>query len=105
MDNYMRYQDIKNYYGEMNDVLEFKQTRPNVNYRYLFIPSEPLTSGFDELVFDNSTIFPMTQIGIHDALKALNLEEGIGFEMLEEWSTNPELKKQHPRFENYFHSI
>ena len=100
----MRFQDIKNYYGELNDVLEFKQTRPNVNYRYLFMPSQPLTSGLEELVFNNSTMYPMAQVGISDAVKMLERGEGKGFDLLEEWGTNSVIKKQYPKFETYLHS-
>lgn len=30
IDNYLRYTDISSYYKSMNDVLEFKKSRPNV---------------------------------------------------------------------------
>lgn len=46
------------FYG-LRDINEFKLARPEVNYRYLFMPTEPLTEGLDELIFDNRTMFPM----------------------------------------------
>jgi predicted acylesterase/phospholipase RssA len=57
--NFMRFREISSYYDSLSDVIEFKKAHPNVNYRYLFMPTEPLASGFEELVFDNSTMYPM----------------------------------------------
>ena len=59
IDNYMRYRDVSSYFASLRDVNEFKLSRPKVNYRYFFMPTEPLTSGFDEMIFENSTMFPM----------------------------------------------
>lgn len=47
--NYMRYRDIKAYYKALNDVAEFMLTRPEINYRYLFVPSKSLGSARTEL--------------------------------------------------------
>lgn len=54
----MRFREISSYYDTMNDVLEFQRMRPNVNYRYLIMPSEEIddAGGLD---FSNSTTFPM----------------------------------------------
>ena len=49
--NFIRYMDIHNYYSHMNNIVEFKRSRPNIQYRYLIVPSGPVTSGFDELQF------------------------------------------------------
>lgn len=80
--NYMRFRDIKGYYGGMRDVNEFKLSRPKVNYRYLFMPTEPLTSGFDEMIFENKTMYPMMEVGVRDAHRMINAGEGKGFELL-----------------------
>ena len=37
--NFLRYMDIRKYYKGMDDILEYQKTEPNVNFRYLFIPS------------------------------------------------------------------
>jgi len=43
-----------------NDILEFKRAFPDVNFRYYFEPEDgTLTSGKDELKFDNATTYPM----------------------------------------------
>jgi hypothetical protein len=49
--NFNRYRAIKKHYSQFDDVIEFMNTEPNVNFRYLFYPTEPLTSGIHELFF------------------------------------------------------
>ena len=55
--NFMRYLEISGFYGEANDVVEFFKANPNVNFRYLFMPTEPFN--VNPLIFDNSTMYPM----------------------------------------------
>ncbi len=57
--NFLRDQEISNYYSAIDDVTEFKRTRPNIQYRYFFSPSKPLASGLDLLKFDQEHIQPM----------------------------------------------
>ena len=104
LSNYMRFRDIKSYFGSMRDVNEFKLSRPNVNYRYLFMPTEPLTSGLEEMIFDNSTMFPMMQVGERDAARMINAGEGKGYELLDEWMQNHEVRKEHKKFEHFLRS-
>lgn len=86
-----------------NDILEFKRAFPDVNFRYYFEPEEgSLTSGKDELKFDNSTTYPMQETGRRDALKMLNLGEGHGFDLLEAYHSSNELKNEHHSFSDYF---
>jgi len=42
-------------------------TEPDVNYRYLFIPSEPLPGGIHELEFNPEACKPMVELGKKDA--------------------------------------
>lgn len=43
--NWLRYWELSGFYKNLDDIFEFKQAFPNVNYRYLFIASKPLASG------------------------------------------------------------
>jgi len=52
-DNFGRYRQIRNYYKTMNDVIESARSRPNVNYRHFFKPSEELGGIRAELDFRN----------------------------------------------------
>lgn len=89
-----------------NDILEFRRAFPDVNFRYYFEPEEgSLTSGKDELKFDNSTTYPMQEIGRRDAQKMLDLGEGLGFKLLEEYHTSGDLKSEHLSFSDYFKKV
>ena len=54
-ENFLRQRSIRKYYKTMNDVVEFAKSRPNVNYRHFFKPSEYLGGAKQELDFRNST--------------------------------------------------
>ena len=56
----------------MNDVAEFARSRPNVNYRHFFKPSEELGGVKDELDFRNETTWRFQEIGRKDAKAALD---------------------------------
>lgn len=60
LENYMRAFQTHRMHKKTNDILEFKRAFPDVNFRYYFEPEEgTLTSGKDELKFDNATTYPM----------------------------------------------
>ena len=63
----------------MNDILEFKKTRPNIKYRYLIIPTGPLANGLDLINFNPSNLVPMIESGKKDAANAIALGEGTIF--------------------------
>jgi len=63
---------IHKYYKTMNDIAEFARSRPNVNYRHFFKPSEELGGTKDELDFRNSTTWRFQEIGRADAKAALD---------------------------------
>jgi len=71
-DNMFRRRAIHKYYKTMNDVAEFARSRPNVNYRHFFKPSEELGGTKDELDFRNSTTWRFQEIGRADAKAALD---------------------------------
>ena len=54
--NYLRYWDIQSYNSKIRNVLEFQRAYPKVNYRYFFIPSQPLASALQELSFNPDVI-------------------------------------------------
>ena len=56
----------------MNDVAEFARSRPNVNYRHFFKPSESLGGLHSELDFRNETTWRFQEIGRADAKAALD---------------------------------
>mmetsp|Transcript_1538 Transcript_1538/g.2713 ORF Transcript_1538/g.2713 Transcript_1538/m.2713 type:complete len:338 (-) Transcript_1538:193-1206(-) len=85
--NWLRFGDIKSYYDDMADILEFKQAYPQVNYRHLVAPSEPLKGGLSLLNFDNETnTYPMQMLGRLDGENAQKSGEGFYFAKLEEWA-------------------
>lgn len=61
----------------MNDIAEFARSRPNVNYRHFFEPSESLGGVKDELDFRNSTTWRFQEIGRKDAKTKLEKSGGL----------------------------
>lgn len=58
--NFRRYKDIKSWARGSDDVSEFMQAYPKVNYRHYIEPKESLVSGLDEFTFANKTVtWPM----------------------------------------------
>ena len=51
MQYYYRNKAIKEYYKTIKDLFKFMAVNPNLNYRYLFIPQEPLMKGYNILEF------------------------------------------------------
>jgi predicted patatin/cPLA2 family phospholipase len=90
MNNYLRYYSIQQYYKGFNDILEFKRSRPNVQYRYLIMPSAPTAEGLDMLNFNPSNTLPMFDLGSKDAAAALKKLEGRDFELLEKYMSLPQ---------------
>ena len=54
-DAFSRKRQIRKYYKTMNDVVEFARSRPNVNYRHFFKPSQSMGGSKAELSFKNET--------------------------------------------------
>lgn len=70
-DNFQRRRAIRKYYKTMNDVVEFAKSRPHVNYRHFFKPSESLGGAKAELDFRNETTWHFQEVGRKDAKAAL----------------------------------
>ena len=54
--NYMRFLEIRHYYGFLSDYFEVKREYANVNFRYLLVPEEDLPTG----MFLSSKNLPFT---------------------------------------------
>ena len=100
--NHLRYQDIKTYNDNTNDIYEFLQAFPDVNFRYYIGPSEPLPSGLNLLNFDNETnTWPMQMLGRLDGENAMKDGEGMMFSKFKEWGSNTTLQHQYPKIGSY----
>lgn len=91
--NFMRYRDIKSFNSGLEDITLFARAYPDVNFRYFFMPSEPLTSGLDELKFEKEVLQKMIDVGKKDVLTVLNQTQGETFEKLFQWVEQPEVRK------------
>lgn len=69
--NYSRYRSIKTYYSVIGDLNETMRGYPDVNFRYLVYPKEPLPHAFIPLVFDHDKMAEMTQIGMREGKAAI----------------------------------
>ena len=85
LNNFLRYYTIQSYYNGMNDIFEFKKTRPNIQYRYLMIPTGPVANGLNMINFNPSNTKPMLELGKKDAANAIALGEGVSFDIFEEY--------------------
>uniref|UniRef100_A0A7S3RP07 PNPLA domain-containing protein n=1 Tax=Strombidinopsis acuminata TaxID=141414 RepID=A0A7S3RP07_9SPIT len=102
LENYMRQRAIHKFHKKTNDILEVKRAYPEVNYRYYFQPSGETNSGLSELDFYNSTTWRVNEMGRRDAKATLEAGENFGFEMLEQYHFNQEVKKAYPNYTDYF---
>lgn len=66
----------------MGDIERTMPFYPDVNFRYTIAPSEPLNSGFIPLDFSEEHLNKLMEIGEKDALKAIELGEGVYGEVL-----------------------
>jgi len=74
--------EIRSFYGAMGDVERTKPFYPEVNFRYTIAPSESLNSGFIPLDFSEEHLNHCMAVGEKDALKAIELGEGVYGEIL-----------------------
>jgi len=95
---------MKKYYAALSDIVEFKRTKPSVQYRYFFAPSKPLTSGLEVMSFDPDVTGPMVKIGQDDAERVIKAGKGALFEKLEEWHTQKLLNKNFKHYHEYISS-
>jgi predicted patatin/cPLA2 family phospholipase len=72
LDVLIRYLEINCYDSSMRAIDETRGFFPNVNYRYIVGPSKSLPSGSVPLTFSPKEIDEMIQIGLNDALNAVD---------------------------------
>jgi len=102
--NLLRYWEIRKYYNSMDDVIEYMDTEPDVNFRYLLIPSEPLPGGIHMLFFNHTMIEHMLELGTTDVDHVLAMGEGKAFEMLREFKQEPHIASKYEHFHEYLYS-
>lgn len=94
INNWMRFQDLKNGYDSMADIYEFKQAYPNITYRYYVQPSTALPGGLSLLNFDNKTnTFPMQMQGRLDGENAIKDGPGHMWKQMDNYRSNATLQK------------
>mmetsp|Transcript_17536 Transcript_17536/g.29580 ORF Transcript_17536/g.29580 Transcript_17536/m.29580 type:complete len:266 (+) Transcript_17536:329-1126(+) len=104
--NYLRFKDIRDYNDGVQDIYEFKQAYPEVNFRHFLMPSEPLKGGLNLLNFDNSTnTYSMQMLGRLDGQNAQKAGEGFYFQKMDEWRDTPGLQATFPKLSDYLNSL
>eukprot|EP00349_Pseudokeronopsis_sp_Brazil_P011324 CAMPEP_0202977544 /NCGR_PEP_ID=MMETSP1396-20130829/84304_1 /ASSEMBLY_ACC=CAM_ASM_000872 /TAXON_ID= /ORGANISM="Pseudokeronopsis sp., Strain Brazil" /LENGTH=353 /DNA_ID=CAMNT_0049716299 /DNA_START=66 /DNA_END=1127 /DNA_ORIENTATION=- len=58
IDNILRQHEIKSYYKTLEDLYEFSEANPEVNFRYVFVPSEAIPGGVHMLNFNGDHTDP-----------------------------------------------
>lgn len=53
--NYLRRNDIADYYKDVRDIYDITEAYPNVNWRHYIQPSKKLAGGLKMLDFNNAT--------------------------------------------------
>lgn len=88
LQNYMRYKQISGFYGKMGDYYEIMRGYPNVNFRYLVKPEQPLPTGALPIVFDHDNMLKMIEIGKEEGKKAIEKGENFYDNSLKEYLKN-----------------
>ena len=106
INNWLRFDSIKQFHSQRSDILEFKKAFPEVNFRYFIEPSGPLASGTDILKVDNSTVtWPMQMQGRQDGERVVAQGEGFYFDKMEAWSNSNDLQQEYPNLGDYLKSL
>lgn len=69
---YKRQQDFTSYYDVMNDILPIVEQNPDINFRYIISPTEPLPGPAIPIWVNPSDLNKTYEIGYNDAIKAMN---------------------------------
>ena len=56
--NVLRWHEIRSYYKGLDDIIEFSEANPLINYRYFFMPSDPIPGGPAMLNFGHEKTEP-----------------------------------------------
>lgn len=76
LDHLFRGMEIKSFYNGMNDFNSSTVLYPDVEFRYLIVPTENLSSGFLPLDFSQAQIDKCFEVGKKDARHAVRLGSG-----------------------------
>ena len=99
---FFRSYQLHSYYNSADAIAPTKRAYPNVNYRYLFLESDPLVVSID---FRNETTWPYQMKGRQDAKNQLEAAKNgfNGFMTLEEWNENAQdVRSKYSTFMDYF---
>ena len=72
IDNFVRFEQIRKFYGSLGDYCEVKRGYPNIKFRYVAAPEEKLPSGFLPLAFDHDKMVQMVNMGYEEGMKVIN---------------------------------
>jgi hypothetical protein len=93
--NFIRRMNINNFQKSMEDIYAFKQSFPEVHFRYFIAPSEQLKDGIGMIDFTNSTNTWHSQtVGRKDGATAVDLGPGWMSNKMDLWRDLPELKTE-----------
>lgn len=68
---YKRLDDFKSYYTVMTDIYPIVEQNPNVNFRYIISPTEPLPGSSMPIWVNPADLNATYQIGYNDAISAM----------------------------------
>ena len=77
LQNLMRYLEISNFYGALDNLLRSMHAFPEVRFRYVVSPKKSLPSTRSPLKFNKKKIREMIKIGYDDAVDAIHEGEGV----------------------------
>ena len=70
--NFIRYDQIRNFYGSLSDYCEVKRGFPEINFRYVVGPEEILPTQSFPLVFDHDEMQRMIKLGEIEGKKVID---------------------------------
>jgi hypothetical protein len=73
----MRAFELKRYTKSQSDYVFSRDDYPDVNYRYVVAPSQPLASELIPLDMNHEKIMQNLDLGVKDGLAAINAGEGV----------------------------
>ena len=80
---------LKSYYKSADDVVEFQRAYPDIQYRYLVVPTEKYAT--KSLDFRAASTTKSWNMGTRDGAKFVAKGEGYMFQRLREWRDSKEL--------------
>lgn len=73
VNNYLRFREVKDYYSNVGDIVEFMEAHKNVNYRYYVEPTAKIPGGLKLIDATNKTVtWPMQLQGRKDGAASVN---------------------------------